>query len=98
MAIVDRPAADLSVLAAAIGLDAAEIEPYGRDKAKIDLSVLDRLAAAPDGKLIAVTAVTPTKSGEGKTTTAIGLTEGLGFIGERSLVCLREPSVGPTLG
>ena len=60
--------------------------------------MLDRLAAVPDGKLIAVTAVTPTKSGEGKTTTAIALTEGLGFIGKRSLVCLREPSVGPTLG
>ena len=98
MAIVDRPAADLSALAAALGLDAAEIEPYGRDKAKIDLSVLDRLAAVPDGRLIAITAVTPTKSGEGKTTTAISLTQGLGFIGERSLVCLREPSVGPTLG
>jgi formate--tetrahydrofolate ligase len=98
MAIVDRPVADLPALAAALGLDAAEIEPYGRDKAKIDLSVLDRLAAVPDGRLIAVTAVTPTKSGEGKTTTAISLTEGLGFIGERSLVCLREPSVGPTLG
>ena len=98
MAIVDRPAADLSALAAALGLDAAEIEPYGRDKAKIDLSVLDRLAAVPDGRLIAVTAVTPTKAGEGKTTTAISLTQGLGFIGERSLVCLREPSVGPTLG
>ena len=98
MAIVDRPAADLPALAAALGLDAAEIEPYGRDKAKIDLSVLDRLAAVPDGRLIAVTAVTPTKAGEGKTTSAIALTEGLGFIGERSLVCLREPSMGPTLG
>src|SRR5215207_10695753 len=98
MAIVDRPAADLTALAAALGLDAAEIEPYGRDKAKINLSVLDRLAAVPDGRLIAVTAVTPTKAGEGKTTSAIALTEGLGFIGERSLVCLREPSVGLTLG
>ena len=98
MAIIDRPAADLPALAAALGLDAAEIEPFGRDKAKIDLSVLDRLAAVPDGRLIAVTAVTPTKAGEGKTTTAISLTQGLGFIGERSLVCLREPSVGPTLG
>ena len=88
----------ISELAAALDLEPDEFEPYGRDKAKIDLSVLDRLAAAPDGKLIAVTAVTPTKSGEGKTTTAISLAEGLGFIGERSLVCLREPSVGPTLG
>jgi formate--tetrahydrofolate ligase len=102
MATVARLAAnellEISQVADAVGLEPAEVEPYGRDKAKIDLSVLDRLAAAPDGKLIAVTAVTPTKSGEGKTTTAISLTEGLGSIGERSLVCLREPSVGPTLG
>ena len=89
---------EISELAAAVGLVPGELEPYGRDKAKIDLSVLDRLATFPDGKLIAVTAVTPTKAGEGKTTTAIALTEGLGIIGERSLVCLREPSVGPTLG
>jgi formate--tetrahydrofolate ligase len=101
MATVDRlrdELPDVPELAVALGLEAAEIEPYGRDKAKIDLSVLERLTAVPDGKLIAVTAVTPTKSGEGKTTTAISLTEGLGCIGERSLVCLREPSVGPTLG
>jgi formyltetrahydrofolate synthetase len=102
MATVDRPLADelpeISELAAALDLDASEVEPYGRDKAKIDLSVLERLAGRPDGKLIAVTAITPTKSGEGKTTTAISLAEGLGYIGERSLVCLREPSVGPTLG
>jgi formate--tetrahydrofolate ligase len=89
---------EISELANAVGLEPSELEPYGRDKAKIDLSILDRLAAVPDGKLIAVTAVTPTKPGEGKTTTAISLTEGLGHIGERSLVCLREPSVGPTLG
>jgi formate--tetrahydrofolate ligase len=100
--LVSRLAADelpeISEVADGVGLEPAEVEPYGRDKAKIDLSVLNRLAATPDGKLIAVTAVTPTKSGEGKTTTAISLTEGLGYIGARSLVCLREPSVGPTLG
>ena len=60
--------------------------------------MLERLAARPNGKLIAITGITPTKAGEGKTTTAVSLTEGLGFIGERSLVCLREPSVGPVLG
>jgi formate--tetrahydrofolate ligase len=101
MATVDRVSGQLpeiSELAAGLDLDSAELEPYGRDKAKISLSVLERLAGRPDGKLIAVTAITPTKSGEGKTTTAISLTEGLGYIGERSLVCLREPSVGPTLG
>src|SRR5512133_32520 len=88
----------ISELAAGLDLDTDEVELFGRDKAKIDLAVLERLATRPNGKLIAVTAITPTKAGEGKTTTAISLTEGLGYIGESSLVCLREPSVGPTLG
>jgi len=88
----------ISELAASLDLDPVDVELFGRDKAKIDLSVLDRLAAQGNGKLIAVTAVTPTKAGEGKTTTAVALTEGFGHIGESSLVCLREPSVGPTLG
>src|SRR5512133_3027458 len=88
----------ISELAAGLDLDTADVEFFGRDKAKIDLAVLERLGTRPNGKLIAVTAVTPTKAGEGKTTTAISLTEGLGHIGESSLVCLREPSVGPTLG
>ena len=88
----------ISEVAAGLDLDADEVELFGRDKAKIGLSVLERLATRPNGKLIAVTAITPTKAGEGKTTTAISLTEGLGYIGESSLVCLREPSVGPTLG
>src|SRR6478736_3022886 len=88
----------ISELAASIDLDTAEVELFGRDKAKTALAVLERLATRPNGKLIAVTAVTPTKAGEGKTTTAVALTEGFGQIGESSLVCLREPSVGPTLG
>ena len=88
----------ISELAGSLDLDAGEIELFGRDKAKIRLAVLERLATRSDGKLIAVTAVTPTKAGEGKTTTAVALTEGLGHIGETALVCLREPSVGPTLG
>jgi formate--tetrahydrofolate ligase len=98
---VDRAEAALppiSELASSLDLDSVDVELYGRQKAKIDLGVLARLATRPDGKLIAVTAMTPTKAGEGKTTTAIALTEGLGHIGERALVCLREPSVGPTLG
>src|SRR5512132_2203839 len=98
---VDRAEAALppiSELASALDLDAIEVELYGRRKAKIRLGVLERLATRPNGKLIAVTAITPTKAGEGKTTTAIALTEGLGHIGEKALVCLREPSVGPTLG
>ena len=88
----------ISEVAAGLDLAADEVELFGRDKAKIGLGVIERLAKRPNGKLIAVTAITPTKAGEGKTTTAISLTEGLGYIGESSLVCLREPSVGPTLG
>ena len=85
-------------LAAGLGLAPDEFEPYGRDAAKIDLSALDRLQDQPDGRLVAVTAMTPTKAGEGKTTTAISLVEGLGRIGERSLLCVREPSLGPVFG
>jgi len=81
-----------------LGLSPDEIEPYGRYKAKVDLSVLERLADRPDGKLICVTGMTPTKAGEGKTTTLVGLTQGLGKIGKRSVACLREPSLGPVFG
>jgi formate--tetrahydrofolate ligase len=85
-------------IAAAAGLLEEEVEAYGRYKAKIDLSVLDRLAAKPDGKLIDVTAITPTKAGEGKTTTSVSLTQGLGHIGKQVALCLREASVGPVFG
>jgi hypothetical protein len=99
---IDRPGPrarrEVAALAEELDLEPEELVPYGRDKAKIELSALERLSGQPDGRLIAVTAVTPTKGGEGKTTTAISLADGLGHIGERSLVCLREPSVGPTLG
>ena len=82
----------------AAGLKPEEIERYGRTKAKIDLGVLNRLSATPDGKLVCVTAITPTKAGEGKTTTSVALTQGLGQIGRRPVLCLREPSVGPVFG
>ena len=85
-------------LAAEAGLEPDEVEPYGRHKAKISLSVLERLAAVPDGKLVCVSGVTPTRAGEGKTTTAVGLTQGLGVIGKRPVLCLREPSLGPVFG
>jgi formate--tetrahydrofolate ligase len=85
-------------LAAEIGLLPEEVDLYGRFKAKIDLSVLGRLAARPDGKLIDVTAITPTKAGEGKTTTAVSLTQGLGYIGKEPVLCLREASLGPVFG
>src|SRR5258708_6203588 len=85
-------------IAAAAGLLPDEIEPYGRYKAKIDLGVLDRLAGKADGKLIDVTAITPTKAGEGKTTTSVSLTQGLGYIGKSPVLCLREASLGPVFG
>jgi formate--tetrahydrofolate ligase len=88
----------IAEIAAALDLEPGELELYGRDAAKVGLSAIDRLAGAPDGKLISVTAMTPTKAGEGKTTTAISLVEALGRIGEHSLLCLREPSLGPVFG
>jgi formate--tetrahydrofolate ligase len=90
-----RPIAEI---AEAAGLLADEIEPYGRYKAKIDLGVLERLAGRPDAKLIDVTAITPTKAGEGKTTTSVSLTQGLGHIGRSPVLCLREASLGPVFG
>jgi formate--tetrahydrofolate ligase len=81
-----------------IGLQDEEFEPYGRYKAKIDLGVLERLSDTPDGKLVCVTGMTPTKAGEGKTTTLVGLTQGLGVIGKHPVACLREPSLGPVFG
>ncbi|HEX3225790.1 MAG TPA: formate--tetrahydrofolate ligase [Gaiellaceae bacterium] len=88
----------ITEIAEAAGLLADEIEPYGRYKAKIDLGVLDRLAARDDAKLIDVTAITPTKAGEGKTTTSVSLTQGLGHIGKQPVLCLREASLGPVFG
>jgi formate--tetrahydrofolate ligase len=74
------------------------LEPFGRHRAKVELSILDRLAERPDGKLIITTAITPTKAGEGKTTTSISLTQGMGKIGKDVVLCLREPSMGPVFG
>jgi formate--tetrahydrofolate ligase len=88
----------ITEIAEGAGLLADEIEPYGRYKAKIDLSVLERLAGRPDAKLIDVTAITPTKAGEGKTTTSVSLTQGLGHIGRSPVLCLREASLGPVFG
>ena len=74
------------------------IIPYGKDKAKIDLAYRQKLQDKPNGKLVLVTAITPTKAGEGKTTTTIGLHDGFRRIGVNSLACLREPSLGPVWG
>jgi formyltetrahydrofolate synthetase len=80
------------------GLEPDEIEPYGRYKAKVSLSVLDRLKDVKDAKVVCVTGMTPTRAGEGKTTTLVGLTQGLGVIGKNPVACLREASVGPVFG
>ena len=88
----------IDAIGARIGLDPEEIEPYGRYKAKISLDAIDRLSGKPDAKLVCVAGMTPTKAGEGKTTTSVGLTEGLGQIGKSPVLCLREPSLGPVFG
>ncbi|MBQ9276327.1 MAG: formate--tetrahydrofolate ligase [Clostridia bacterium] len=84
-------------IAKTAGVDEKYIEQYGRYKAKVDLSLLDEVKR-PDGKLVLVTAITPTPAGEGKTTTTIGLADGLKRIGKNVIVALREPSLGPVFG
>jgi formate--tetrahydrofolate ligase len=85
-------------IAAKLNIPEAAVITYGRTKAKIDADHLASLNDKPDGKLILVTAITPTPAGEGKTTTSVGLTDGLNRIGKNALVCLREPSLGPCFG
>jgi len=85
-------------IASALGIPEAEIEPYGRTKAKVSLKYIDSLAERPKGKLILVTAISPTPAGEGKTTTTVGLGDALSHIGKRAVICLREPSLGPVFG
>ncbi len=87
----------ISEIASKAGIDDKYLEQYGRYKAKVDLSLLSK-SDRPDGKLILVTAITPTPAGEGKTTTTIGLADGLSSIGKRAVVALREPSLGPVFG
>jgi len=90
-----RPIAEV---AAGLGLTADELHAYGPHMAKVPLGVMERLAERPDGKLILVTAMTPTKHGEGKTTTTIGLTQALARLGQRAVAAIREPSLGPCMG
>ena len=89
---------NITAVAAAAGVDEKYVEPYGRYKAKLSLELLRERAAAPDGKLILVTAITPTPAGEGKTTTSIGLADALRRIGKNAVAALREPSLGPVFG
>jgi len=85
-------------IAAAAGIPDEALEPYGRTKAKVALSWLQGLADRPRGRLVLVTAVSPTPAGEGKTTTTVGLGDALTRIGERAMICLREPALGPVFG
>lgn len=85
-------------VAAKLGIAEEDLEPYGRDKAKVSLRLYERLKNQPAGKLVLVTAITPTPAGEGKTTTTIGLTDALNQLGQRATVCIREPSLGPCFG
>ena len=85
-------------IASRLGLDEEEIELYGRYKAKITNSALERLSGRPDGKLVLVTAVNPTPAGEGKTTTTVGIGEAMAKIGKKAVLALREPSLGPVFG
>ena len=81
-----------------LGIPEDELEPFGHYKAKVSLSYLDSLKSNKDGKLILVTAISPTPAGEGKTTTTVGLGDGLNYIGKKAMICLREPSLGPVFG
>ena len=81
-----------------IGINQESVFSYGHHKAKISLDFIDSLKAKPEGKLILVTAMTPTPAGEGKTTTTVGLGDGLNAIGKKAIICLREPSLGPCFG
>src|SRR5712691_11834134 len=81
-----------------LGIEEEHLEPYGHYKAKLSLDFVDSLAEKPDGKLILVTAITPTPAGEGKTTTTVGLGDALNRLGKKAVICLREPSLGPVFG
>ncbi|HSS77276.1 MAG TPA: formate--tetrahydrofolate ligase [Thermoanaerobaculia bacterium] len=85
-------------IAAKLEIPESSLEPYGHTKAKLSLDYVDGLAGRPDGKLILVTAMTPTPAGEGKTTTTVGLGDALNHLGKKAAICLREPSLGPVFG
>ena len=103
MALTDLEIAQACVLdpidkvAAKAGIPADALEPYGKTKAKLSQEYLDSLTG-PDGKLILVTAINPTKAGEGKSTTTVGLGDALNRLGKRTMMALREPSLGPVFG
>lgn len=89
----------IETIAAKLGIEDHYLEQYGKFKAKINLSIIpEKLESGKDGKLILVTAISPTPAGEGKTTTSVGLVDGLCHVGKKAMICLREPSLGPCFG
>ncbi|MCF6301710.1 MAG: formate--tetrahydrofolate ligase [Devosiaceae bacterium] len=88
----------ISEIAANLGIEDTGLEPYGRTKAKLSADFVASLSDRPDGKLILVTAISPTPAGEGKTTTSVGLGDALSSLGKKAAICLREPSLGPCFG
>lgn len=88
----------ITEIAQKAGIDSLYLEPYGHYKAKVDTAIMEKLNHHPNGKLVLVTAITPTKAGEGKTTTSIALAEGLAHVGQKAMLVLREPSLGPVFG
>src|SRR5260370_36021386 len=88
----------LDVAGDKLDIQPAQLSPYGHHKAKLSLDYIKSLEPRPDGKLILVSAITPTPAGEGKTTTTVGLGDALNHIGKRAAICLREPSLGPCFG
>ena len=95
-AAVKRPIIDIA--REKLGIAPENIEPYGHYKAKVSIDYIKSLKSRPNGKLVLVTAITPTPAGEGKTTTTVGLTDALSHIGKKAMLCLREPSLGPCFG
>src|SRR5688572_27225175 len=91
-----RPIADIAK--ERLGIDVKNLDPYGHFKAKVSLEYIKSLAGKKNGKLILVTAISPTPAGEGKTTTTVGLTDALNHIGKKAMCALREPSLGPCFG
>ncbi|WP_333714046.1 formate--tetrahydrofolate ligase, partial [Yoonia sp.] len=90
-----RPIQDIG---AKLGIDSDDLLPYGHDKAKVSQRLIDSVQDRADGKLILVTAINPTPAGEGKTTTTVGLGDGLNAIGKKAAICIREASLGPCFG
>jgi formate--tetrahydrofolate ligase len=88
----------LDVAKEKLGIAAENLDPFGHYKAKVSMDYIKSLQSKPNGKLILVTAITPTPAGEGKTTTTVGLTDALNHIGKKAMLCLREPSLGPSFG